>query len=270
LTADLKQRSVEVETKALASVHEVATGAQKTSLGLGLYSRDGCAVSVCEAEQGIMLNRSTGLGVFQPADEDLLGWAIQHYREHKVGRAFIAITEGSQPDTLPGHAVSLGLGEARAWTKFLRDTSPARQGQSPLMVRPLEEPLAGDWGRIVACCFDMPEATGPLLAQLVHHPGWRLFMSFSGDQPVGAAGMFVHQGMAWFDWAATLPGFRGMGSQGTLMRARIEAAATQGCSEIMTATGEAVEGDPQHSWGNIGRYGFKPVFRTRNFAFDRN
>ena len=45
-----------------------------------------------------------------------------------------------------------------------------------------------------------------------------------------------------------------------------EAAGELGCSHIMTATGEAVEGDPQHSWGNIGRYGFKPSFRTRNFA----
>jgi GNAT superfamily N-acetyltransferase len=265
---DIKSWSVSVETAALVSVHEVATEAEKSTLGLHLEQRDGCTVSMCEAEQGIMLNRSAGLGVFEPAERGLLKWVIDQFRDRAVQRAFVAISEGSQPADLLEQAAALGLVEARAWVKFQRDASPAPGGRSELKVRLLDDHHALDWGRIVAAGFDMPESTAPLLGRLNRHPDWRLYMSFAGDQPAGAAAMFVKDGMAWFDWAATDPAFRRMGSQGAMLRTRIEAARKMGCTLLMTTTGEAVEGDPQHSWGNIGRYGFRPAFRSRNLAFE--
>ena len=45
-------------------------------------------------------------------------------------------------------------------------------------------------------------------------------------------------------------------SQGAIMSARIQAAIDAGCTRIFTETGEAVPGDPQHSYRNIERYGF--------------
>ena len=267
MISTFKRTSVRIETEALVSLHEVATKPQKSSLGLHLYEREGCTVSVCQAEQGIMLNRSTGIGLFQPASENLMSWAVGKFRDHETHRAFMAISEGAEPRDLYEQARMAGLEEARAWTKFCRDLAPTRVRPCELTVRPLEIQFAREWGRIVAASFDMPESTAVLLARLIRHPGWHLYMSFFDDQPAGAAGMFISEGIAWFDWAATEPKFRRMGSQGALMSARIEEAARLGCTSIMTATGEAVEGNPQHSWGNIGRYGFKPGFRTRNFAF---
>jgi GNAT superfamily N-acetyltransferase len=261
-----KHITISVEQAALASVHEIATAEQKKSLGLALYERGGSTVSVCRAEQGIMLNRSVGLGVFEPADEGLVDWTISRFRENSIYRAFIAASDGSRSANLVELLATRGLEEARAWAKFARAPEPAPTRETDLRIAALDHSHAGHWGRIVAAAFDMPTSTAPLLAQLIDHPGWHLFMSFAGDEPAGAAGMFVHGGIAWFDWAATDPAFRRRGSQGALMRVRIETAIKLGCSHLVTTTGEAVPGDPQHSWGNIGRYGFEPVYRARNFV----
>jgi GNAT superfamily N-acetyltransferase len=262
----LKRESVLAERAALASVHEVATPRQTESLGLSTRALGGCLVSRCTAEHGIMLNRSVGLGVFEPADGELLDQVIAAYRHRGIERAFIAVSEGSQPPGLARKLAERGLSEARAWAKFVRSPEPAEPGVDQLRVAPVGRRHAADWGRIVAAAFGMPKATAPLLSRLAGHPGWHLFMSFAGDEPAGAAGLFVHRGVAWFDWAATDPEFRRRGSHGALMRARITRAAELGCTHLMTATGEAVPGDPQHSWGNITRYGFARLFGTRNFV----
>jgi GNAT superfamily N-acetyltransferase len=261
----LKLDSVRAERAALASVHAVATPQQKQSLGLFTESLSGCLVSICAAEQGIMLNRTVGLGVFRPAEGELPDRVMDAYRQRGIGRAFIALSEGSRPADLAGKLLERGLSEARAWAKFVRPPDPPDARPTGLRVALVERGQAGDWSRIVARAFGMPESAAPLLAGLAGHPAWHLFMSFAGDRPAGAAGLFVHRGVAWFDWAATDPEFRRRGSHGALMSARIDRAIELGCTHLMTATGEAVPGDPQHSWGNITRYGFTRLFGTRNF-----
>jgi len=94
------------------------------------------------------------------------------------------------------------------------------------------------------------------LAGLVGRPGWRVYMSFDGDEPAGCGAMLVHGSVAWFDWAATRPEFRCCGSQSAIMARRITDAGRLGCRWLVTATGEALEGDPQHSYRNILRAGF--------------
>lgn len=43
------------------------------------------------------------------------------------------------------------------------------------------------------------------------------------------------------------------------MAKRIETIIEMGCQHIFTETGEAVDGDPQHSYGNILRFGFEEL-----------
>ncbi len=40
-----------------------------------------------------------------------------------------------------------------------------------------------------------------------------------------------------------------------------------GIGRFFTETGEAVEGDPQHSYGNIERHGFEPAALRENWTF---
>jgi hypothetical protein len=78
--------------------------------------------------------------------------------------------------------------------------------------------------------------------------------------------MHVREGMAWFDWASTLPAFRRRGSQGALLRRRIKAALELGCDVMVTATGVAAPGDPQHSYRNIERVSFRLAGVRENYV----
>jgi len=83
---------------------------------------------------------------------------------------------------------------------------------------------------------------------------------------VGAAALRVEDGVGWFDWSATRPEFRGRGSQTLLLATRIRKAVELGCHTLCSETGEAVPGDPQHSFHNLVRAGFRPTHTRDNFA----
>jgi GNAT superfamily N-acetyltransferase len=72
--------------------------------------------------------------------------------------------------------------------------------------------------------------------------------------------------VGWLDWGATAPAFRRRGSQSALLRRRILDALDMGCRLILTETGEEVEGDPQHSYKNILRMGFREAYVRENYA----
>ena len=116
---------------------------------------------------------------------------------------------------------------------------------------------AEHFGRVVCPAFGMTEAAIPFAAGLASDERWHLFVSYEGDEPAGAGALMIDRGVGWLEWGATRPEFRRRGSQGAVMSARIQAALDAGCEHMFTETGEAVEGDPQHSYRNIQRYGFR-------------
>jgi GNAT superfamily N-acetyltransferase len=65
--------------------------------------------------------------------------------------------------------------------------------------------------------------------------------------------------------AATLPEARGRGSQTALLAHRIAAAAEQGCSLVVTETGERVADRPSASYRNILRAGFEERYLRANY-----
>ena len=78
--------------------------------------------------------------------------------------------------------------------------------------------------------------------------------------------MFVEGEAAALDWGTTHPDFRRRGSQTALLSTRIRFALEQGCKMICTMTGEAVPGDPQHSYSNIRKNGFDEAYLRENWV----
>ncbi len=106
----------------------------------------------------------------------------------------------------------------------------------------------------------------PWLARLAGRDRWHIFMTFDGDRPAGTGALFIDGDVAWTDFDATAPGFRRRGSQSALLRHRVQFALDQGCRLVFTCTGEAVPGDPQHSYANILKAGFKEDYVRLNYA----
>ena len=150
--------------------------------------------------------------------------------------------------------------------KFVHKGGLVPEPGSDLEVRLVDGEFGDAFGRIVATGFDMGEASIPALARLTERPKWRIFMGFADGQPAAAGALFVDQGIGWCDFGATSSKFRRRGGQRAMLAARIKAARDLGCDLIATETGEAVEGDPQHSYHNIRWAGFEESYMRDNYA----
>jgi GNAT superfamily N-acetyltransferase len=170
----------------------------------------------------------------------------------------------SDSHDLAAELESRGFVRDYGWMKFWRGVGP-REARSELDVKRIGPEQADDFARIVAGSFDMPDWTTPLAANVVGRPGWSCYVAYDGDRPAGAGALFVHDDVGWLGFGATLPEFRGRGAQSAMLAARIEDARKQGCSTVVTETGELEEGRPSSSYRNILRAGFREAGIRPNF-----
>ncbi len=255
-----------IERAALLDLHEAADASLAKRLGLRLEKVGPAVASLCAAcPTGIVLNRTLGLGLVTPATRDDVREIVSLYRGAGVQRYFIHLHPRAEPAELRLWLAGEGLEPARGWVQFKREADTPPDISTELELREATEADGPAFGAIVGDAFDIPGAA-EWLARLPERRDWRIFMSFRNGQPAGTGALFLHQGVAWCDWAATAPAFRRLGSQGALLSRRIREALALGCRNIFTETGEAVEGDAQHSYGNITRMGFEADYLRENFA----
>jgi GNAT superfamily N-acetyltransferase len=86
------------------------------------------------------------------------------------------------------------------------------------------------------------------------------FLAEVDDVPAGGGMMSVHDGVASFGGAGTLPEFRNRGVQRALLLARIAHAVESGCDLAMVATGPG-----SGSQRNVERLGFRVVYTRTKF-----
>lgn len=246
-----------IERRALESLLEAAPAELRRELGLEWQETDGVLVSLARNEPSILLNRALGLGVERPARRETVARVVAAYREAGVGRFFFHLHPAAQPqDEIRDWLAAEGLEKYRGWMKFTRGPTPTPAVRSDLTLREIGPEHAADFGRIAGSGFGLSGRALALPALLASAPGWHAFMTFDGARPAGTGALFVEDGIGWTDWGATDPDFRRRGSQTALLAARIDKAIALGCRMIATETGEAVPGDPQHSYHNIMKAGF--------------
>lgn len=257
-----------IECTALEDLHRAAPAEVVARLGLRAIWRDSAFVSVAGGlpAGAIVINRSIGLGMAEPATPETVEAIVQDYAGSGVTRFFVHLHPHSKPASLASWLRAAGLERARGWQKFERGTETPAPRPTDFAVRQVGREHGEDFACIVCSAFDLGDPAVPWLAEIPGRAGWHVFMSFSGDTPAGTGAMFVHDGLAWFDFGATAPQFRGRGSQGTLLDRRIGHAQALQCRRLFTCTGEAVDGDPQHSYRNILKAGFRKTLVRENFA----
>jgi len=257
-----------IEHTEIEDLHDAASDEQRTELGLQMFARGSTLVSIAAAlpASAIVINRTTGLGVEAPATRDAIRTIVDRYRKAGVQRYFIQRHPGAGPPEMVDWLLEAGLEKARGWQKFERDAGPAPVAASGLSIRQIGPEQGGAFARIVCDAFDLGGAAIPWIAGLAGRERWHLFMSFDGDEPAGTGALFVDKDCAWTDFGATAPKFRQRGSQAALLAARINHAAELGCRRLYTCTGEEVPGDPQHSYKNILKAGFREAYIKENYA----
>lgn len=266
--SDESQQAERIEQAALLALHETATPALRESLGLEVFRSGAALASVAGGlpKSAIAINRVIGLGVDEPTSRARVHELVERYRAAGVERFFVQRHPEAQPPEVVDWLLDAGLERARGWQKFERGMEPAPRVESPLTIRRIGPEHGEAFARIACDAFDLGELAVPWLAGLTSREDWHVFMSFEGDEPVGTGALFVSNGCGWTDFGATSPRFRQRGSQAALLAARIEYARELGCRALFSCTGEAVPGDPQHSYGNILKAGFRETYIKENYA----
>lgn len=257
-----------MEAAGLKALHTAASDELRDRLGLRLERIGGAMVSIATNDPSILLNRALGLGLNEPATEEDIQRIRTAYRDHDVDRFYLGVHPDARPDGIEQLLETAGLASGRRWMKFERGPDPAPTAESSLEVREIGAEHVDEFGRIAASGFGLTPAAAPLFRGLIDRPGFHLYMTFDDETPAGTGLVYIDGEHAWVDWAATDPEFRQRGSQRALLARRIEAAVNAGCTRLMTCTGEAVPGDPQHSYHNIEWAGFEPKFLRENWVPD--
>lgn len=259
----------EVERLALVELHNCATARLRTELGIKGDVIGSAFVSVASAlpASAIVINRAIGLGLGKPETEETLESIVKAYEG--VSRFFVQVHPDAQPETIGQSLLALGLEKARGWQKFERGREIVPDQQTNLDVKLIGAEHASASAKIACDGFDLGDAALPWLALLPTCDRWHVFVAFDGDQPTGTGAIFIDGDVAWTDFGATAPEFRKRGAQSALLAARVQFALDNGCSRVFTCTGEDVPGDPQHSYSNILRCGFKETYVRANYAPSR-
>lgn len=257
-----------IERAAFADVYAAAPADVRARLGLRTLEVDGVLAGIAPGlpASAIVLNRAIGLGTSRPASPQAVSELVEAYRAAGASRYFVH----AHPDAAPGNLRDLlsaaGLVRARAWQKFRRDRSPPPAGPGGPTVRAVGREHGDDFAQLVCAAFDLGDAAVEWLCRIPGREGWRILMAFDQGRPAATGALFMRDGIGWFDFAATSPDFRRRGAQSALLRQRIALALEAGCRVLYTATGEAVPGDPQHSYSNILKAGFTETLLRDNYA----
>jgi GNAT superfamily N-acetyltransferase len=231
--------------------------------GIACARLDGVTcTSVADLPRSRIFNHVFGLGQATPATDEQLDWIADFYGEETY---FVALAPDAEPGDLAARLEARGFEADYAWTKFRRGVEPPSPVETELRVEPIGPQHARDFGRVVAAGFELPEFTARWFAALFARPRWTCFIAFAGDEPAAAGTLFVCRGVGWLSFAATLPEFRRRGAQSALLAERIRAAAELGCSTVVGETGALEEGRESHSYRNIVRAGFEPVYDRPNY-----
>ncbi len=259
---------IDIERTALEALHKNIPEGVCLSLGISGKNIGAGFASIVSAlpSSAIVLNRMIGVGHGKPESKKTIAELVEAYREAGVERYFIHIHPDAEPREIGEWLIEKGLEKTRSWQKFCRGEEAVAPISTDLSIRKINANAGNDLASILCDAFDLGDEARPWIALLPNFPGWHVFMAYDGDTAAGTGAVFIDGETAWMDFGATSPQFRRRGSQSSLLRHRVQFALERGCTRMFTCTGEAVPGDPQHSYSNIQKAGFVEDYVRANYA----
>ena len=209
-----------------------------------------------QAHSSPMLNRIVGLGLDGPASEEQLDGAIAAHGRAALLRLALARRRAG---ALGSWLAARGFEPSWGWMGFRRGVDDPPEAETRLTIGELGSERAAEFAALLRAAYGLPEELAPVIAALPELPGWRCFLALDGDEPAGAAALYVSGDSAYLGLAGTAAEHRGKGAQSALLAARIRCARELGCDEVFTETGERVPDRPSASYRNIVRAGFEEL-----------
>lgn len=259
--------SEKIELEALLSLHKWCPVAVRDELGLEILEVDGVTVACASHEPSTLLNRTLGLGVHQAPTPQTIDQICRIYETRGIKNFLVHAYQWQINEDIEAQMIKDNLVPGKAWIKYRRDGDAIDEAESPFLIEAVKGNQANDFGLVVCEAFGLSKKCIPLLASMAHDERWFLFVSYDDGEPAGAGALFIEGDSAWLEWGATREQFRGRGSQAAIMTKRINMANMFGCKYLFTETAETEDGDPQHSYNNIIKAGFKKSSLRANYKF---
>src|SRR5437868_7647674 len=185
LTRDHLAASESIERADWRDAYRAASPEMAAAFGMRVATLGTVDVLQMSKVDMLMFNRVVGLGVEEPATEELLDQAIQLFRDAGVPRFFLDLSPAARPIFLNGWVAERGLSLFNSWVKLTREVDPVPQAFTTTRIAEVGPDRAADFGRIVQVVFRLPEPMAAWAAALVGRTGRRQFMAFERDKPVG-------------------------------------------------------------------------------------
>jgi hypothetical protein len=241
---------------------------------------EACGMELAELEDGVViaatrldvlaLNRAIGVGLRGRPSDDALAAVVDAFKAIGSPRFFFQVAPVAGTADLGARLEKLGLRHYNNWIRLRRDVEDLPDSpESGLAVRPIGPEHAETFSRIVADAFGYPPAVAPLTGCVIGRSGWTHYMAYEGEEPIGAAAMYLNGEAAWFGFAATTAGRRGRGAQTALVIRRLRDAQAAGCRWVSVETAEQTSEHQAPSYRNLVRLGFSVAYRRPNYLWTR-
>jgi len=211
---------------------------------------------------GFSLNRALGI---TKLDNEFLD-RIEDFFNGKPGKYALQIPPELLNEETQKLLADRNYGYANSWVTFYRDTSPVESKGTDLTIREVTKDNAADFAYILNEVFTFPHEFDGIVASSVAAEPWIHFMAFDKDKPAGSAGVCITGETAYLSFANVLPKYRKRGIQGELLKRRIDAAKNRGVKWVFVDTGEDSEENPNPSYWNILRCGFRLMYNRPNYV----
>lgn len=190
---------------------------------------------------------------------------LEPHREANLKRYGVQIPPPLLSREMQRRLEAAGLVHSSNWVKMYRPARDAPEVQTPFRIERIDSCMAQHFAEVVTLGFQMPAFLRPWLQQVIEIPGWVSYLAFDGNTPVAAGALHVQSEVGWLGMGCTLPEYRNRGAQGAIMRCRIRDALDLGCKWVVAETGEETPKNPNPSYHNMVRMGFKLAYARPNF-----
>lgn len=133
------------------------------------------------------------------------------------------------------------------------------------VVRPVDRSMVGDLARALTDSTGKFAMGSDATLGLVGKPGATLFVAYDRHEPVAAAALTLHDGLAYLSNAYTRPEYRNRGAQTDLIRARLHFARDAGADTAFSETYRFLSS----SHANLERCGLREAYQRLIWRYEK-
>jgi GNAT superfamily N-acetyltransferase len=161
------------------------------------------------------------------------------------------------------------------WVRWTRDLQPAAPAHTNLAIDTIGAREAEEYLALARGIFHEPDEILPWMSHTIGRAGWMHYVARDAESDgasarrrgVAIAALFVTDGVGWLGWGGTLKSHRGRGAQSALIARRIDDARTAGCRLLTVETAEDLRHQPNASYRNVARAGFRKLCLRPSHAY---